>query len=120
MSSILVIDDDQQIRTFLRRTLEPAGYEVFEAKDGREGVDLYRANPTDLVITDLLMPDTDGLETTYVLTRDFPNAKIIAITGEGGDRNFLDVAKRFGAHQTLTKPFSVKELLETVKQELSG
>lgn len=116
MASILVIDDQEQVRTFLRFTLERNGHRVFEAKDGREGLDTYRTNPTDLVIMDIIMPDTDGLEATYVLTRDFPGAKIIAITGQQGNRNFLDVAKLFGAHQTLEKPFTVDQLLEAVTE----
>ena len=114
MASILVIDDQEQVRTFLRFALERNGHTVCEAKDGREGLDTYRTNPTDLVIMDIIMPETDGLEATYVLTRDFPGAKIIAITGQQGNRNFLEVAKLFGAHQTLEKPFTVDQLLEAV------
>ncbi len=116
MASILVIDDQEQVRTFLRFALERNGHTILEAKDGREGLETYRATPTDLVIMDIIMPDTDGLEATYVLTRDFPGAKIIAITGQQGNRNFLDVAKLFGAHGTLEKPFTVDQLLEAVTE----
>ena len=116
MASILVIDDQEQVRTFLRFALERNGHTILEAKDGREGLETYRTTPTDLVIMDIIMPDTDGLEATYVLTRDFPGAKIIAITGQQGNRNFLDVAKLFGAHGTLEKPFTIDQLLEAVTE----
>lgn len=120
MATILVIDDEQQVRTLLRQALTGAGYEVVEAKNGREGLKQYRKAPTDLVITDILMPDEDGLEATLELTREYPDAKVIAITGGSGDRNFLDVAKLFGARKTLTKPFELDRLLETVREELKN
>ncbi len=118
MASILVIDDLEGMRRFLRVTLEQAGYQVVEARNGQEALEQYRGKPTDVVIMDIIMPGTDGLEATYVLMRDFPDAKIIAMTGQQGDRNFLDVAKLFGAHRTLEKPFTVEQLLEAVQQEL--
>lgn len=120
MATILVIDDEQQVRTLLRQALTGAGYEVVEAKNGREGLKRYRKAPTDLVITDILMPDEDGLEATLELTREYPDAKVIAITGGSGDRNFLDVAKLFGARKTLTKPFELDHLLEAVREELKN
>ncbi len=120
MATILVIDDEQQVRSLLRKALSGAGYEVKEATNGREGLEQYRQSPADLVITDILMPDEDGLEATLELTREFPDAKIIAITGGSGDRNFLDVAKLFGARRTLTKPFELDKLLGAVQEELQS
>ena len=120
MSTILVIDDEQQVRSLLRQALTGAGYDVVEAKNGREGLDQYRTQPTDLVITDILMPDEDGLEATLELTREYPNVKVIAMTGGSGDHNFLDVAKLFGARRTLTKPFELDHLLEAVREELKA
>ena len=116
--SILIIDDDEQTRILLRRVLEEAGYLVSEASGGREGLRQFRQAPTALVITDLLMPDMDGLEVTMALHRESPNAKIIALTGGSGKRDFLDVAKHLGAHRTIKKPISIVELLQTVQQEL--
>ena len=121
MPSILVVDDENQIRRLVRETLEQAGYRVTEASDGKEALQQYRLAPADLVIMDILMPKQDGLETTVALRREFPEAKIIVITGGSdmiGTLNFLDVAKMLGAHSTLQKPFEMKALLDTVQAEL--
>ncbi len=120
MPTILVIDDEEQVRSLLRQALTGAGYEVVEAGNGRQGLDRYREAPTDLVITDILMPDEDGLEATLQLTREFPEVKIIAMTGGSGNTNFLDVAKLFGARKTLSKPFELARLLEAVRDELKN
>ena len=118
MAAILVIDDEEIIRVLLRSALEAAGYEVTEAANGREGLDLYRKRPTDLVITDILMPELNGLDMLMELTREFLDAKVIAISGAGGERNVLDVAKLLGARQTFPKPFSIPDLLSVVRYEL--
>ena len=121
MPSILVVDDEDQIRRLIHETLEQAGYHVTEARDGKEALKQYRLAPADLVIMDILMPDQDGLETTVALRREFQNVKIIAITGGSdmiGILTFLDVAKMLGAHSMLQKPFDMKTLLDTVQAEL--
>lgn len=118
--SILIIDDDEQTRLLLRRVLEEAGHLVSEAPNGQEGLRLFRQTPIALVITDLFMPDMDGLEVTRVLHRESPTVKIIAITGGSGKRDFLDIAKRLGAHRTMNKPISIADLLQAVEQELLG
>jgi CheY-like chemotaxis protein len=121
MPSILVVDDEDQIRQLIRDTLEQAGYEVQEARDGKEGLDQYRSRPADLVIMDILMPDQDGLESIMTLRREFPAARVIAITGGSdmiGILNFLDVAKMLGARRTLQKPFEMKTLLDAAADEL--
>ncbi len=123
MPSVLIVDDDDQIRILVRETLEQAGYSVTEARDGKEGLQRYRLTPSDLVIMDILMPGQDGLESILSLRREFPQAKIIAITGGSdmiGMLNFLDVAKMLGAHRTLRKPFDMKALIEAVQAELSA
>jgi two-component system response regulator (stage 0 sporulation protein F) len=120
MASILVIDDDEQIRVFLRQVLEEAGYIVMKAPNGREGLRQFRKTPTALVITDLLTPDRDGLEVTMALHREAPQVKIIALTGGSGQRDFLDTAKHLGAHLTMRKPVTVTELLQVAQQELQG
>jgi two-component system response regulator (stage 0 sporulation protein F) len=118
MAAILVIDDEEIIRVLLRSALEAAGYEVTEATNGREGLDLYRKKPMDLIITDILMPELSGLDMLMELTREFLDAKVIAISGAAGERNVLDVAKLLGARQTFPKPFSIPDLLNAVRYEL--
>lgn len=122
MPSVLVVDDEDQIRQLIRETLEQAGYDVQEARDGKEGLERYRAKPADLVIMDILMPDQDGLESIMTLRREFPASRVIAITGGSdmiGILNFLDVAKMLGARRTLQKPFEMRTLLEAAAAELS-
>jgi CheY-like chemotaxis protein len=116
--SILLIDDNDQIRDILRRRLEEAGYFVMDAANGREGLRQFRQTPVALVITDLLMPDSDGLEVTMTLRRESPHVKIIALTGGVGNLNLLEVAKLLGAHRTIMKPIEIAELLDVVQQML--
>ncbi|MBU6432131.1 MAG: response regulator [Nitrospirae bacterium] len=118
MATILIIDDEELIRVLLRSTLEAAGYEVTEAANGRQGLELYRHRQTDLVITDILMPELNGLDMLLELTREFLHAKVIAISGAGGEKNVLDVAKLLGARQTFQKPLSLPQLLCAVRYEL--
>lgn len=119
MARILLIDDEEAIRALMRSVLESAGLEVTEATNGRDGVALYRQRPADLVITDISMPEGDGLNLILELTRDFSNVKVIAMSGEREQSN-LNAAKLLGARQTLRKPFSMDTLLRTVLNELLG
>jgi len=100
--------------------LEREGYEILEAPDGAEGIKIYREEPTDIVITDILMEGKEGIETIRELKKDFPDVKIIAISGGGRiePESYLNMAQKFGALQTLTKPFDRKELLEAVRKLL--
>lgn len=121
MPSVLVVDDQEQVRQLIREALEQAGYEVEEACNGKEGLERYRARSTDLVIMDILMPDQDGLEGIMTLRREFPNSRVIAMTGGSeaiGVLDFLDVAKMLGARRALRKPFELKVLLDTVAAEV--
>jgi CheY-like chemotaxis protein len=120
MARILVIDDDRQARNVLKQILSRAGYDVVEAQDGAEGVRLFQATPADLVITDILMPEKEGLETIQELRQSAPQVKIIAISGGGekGNLNFLRIAEKLGAQQTIQKPFSRQTLLDAVAQVL--
>lgn len=120
MATILIIDDEELIRVLLRSTLEAEGYEVAEAANGRQALELYRHRPTDLVITDIVMPELNGLDLLLELTREFLDAKVIAISGEGGEKNVLDVAKLLGARQTFRKPLSLPHLLSAVRFELEN
>jgi two-component system response regulator (stage 0 sporulation protein F) len=117
-ATILIIEDEGAIRALLRFALEAAGYEVTEAANGRQGLDLYRRRPTDLIIADMLMPELNGLDLLLDLTREFLHAKVIAISGAGGEQNVLDVAKLLGARQTFEKPFNIPQLLDAVRYEL--
>jgi two-component system response regulator (stage 0 sporulation protein F) len=120
IASILIIDDDEQIRALLRQVLEKAGYTVIEARNGEEGLRLFRQTPPALVITDLLMPDKDGLEVIMALHRESPPVRIIALTGGKKEFDFLDTAKLLGAHRLMRKPVTRAELLQAVQDELQG
>ena len=123
MPSVLVVDDEDQLRQLIREILEKAGYQVTEARDGKEAVLQYRLAPADVVIMDILMPEQDGLESISTLRQEFPNVKIIAITGGSemiGILGFLDVARMMGAHRTLQKPFEMQTLLDSVQAELQA
>ena len=120
MARIIVIDDDVQIRVLLKEILQQEGYEVVDAPDGLEGVRLYRENPADLVITDIIMPEKGGLEIIRELRTDFPEVKIMAISGGGriGPEPYLQIAERLGAKSILTKPIERDELIGAVREAL--
>ncbi len=121
MANILIVDDDSQIRSLFRRILEAEGYEVSEAADGKEGAQRFRDWPPDLVLMDIFMPEQEGLETIRELRWDFPDVKIIAISGGGmsGRMEPLEVAEKFGAALSLKKPISREQLLESVRAVLA-
>jgi two-component system response regulator (stage 0 sporulation protein F) len=119
MATILIIDDEESIRHLLKEVLERAHHRVLEAPDGQAGLTLYQQNKVDLVLMDILMPGTDGLEATLQLTREYLDAKVIAMTGAQGDRNFLAVAKLFGARRVFEKPFDLDTLVQAVNEELA-
>lgn len=120
MERILVIDDEEQVLNLLGTALAIEGYAVQKAFNGKEGMKLQREDPVDLIIIDLLMPEKEGIETIRELTAEFPNTKIIAISGGGhiGPEHYLSMAKVFGAQRTLTKPIGRDELIRTVKEVL--
>jgi CheY-like chemotaxis protein len=121
MPHILIVDDDHLVRSVLRQMLEPEGYTVTEAPDGRVGLARWREEPADLLLTDLLMPEQDGIEIIRAVRKGWPNAKIIAMTG-GGKMGIdcLPVAKQLGAHKTLHKPMDRVTLLAAVEEVLQG
>jgi len=120
MARILIIDDEQQIRSMLRLMLERDGYEVVEAPDGIEGIRAYRQNPADLIITDLIMPNQDGIGMIIELQKEFPDVKIIAMSGGGLNKpeGYLKGAKKLGAAYTLTKPIDREKMLRAVKNTI--
>jgi CheY-like chemotaxis protein len=115
---ILVIDDEPDVRTALAAVLAQASYQVLTAEHGGDGLDLYRRHGADLVITDMLMPEKDGLETIQAMLRLDPTAKIIAVSGGGGP--FLAMAGGMGARRTLMKPFTPADLLQAVDEVLAA
>ncbi len=123
MARILVIDDEDQLRIMFRKSLERDGYQVMDAPNGKVGMKLCHEEPFDLVITDILMPEQDGIETIGEIRRYFPETKIIATSG-GGQRisanDVLHTAGILGAHCTLCKPFHIEELLSAVIDTLGN
>ncbi len=122
MAKILVVDDDRQVREMIKLTLERDGLQVVEAEDGLQAMEKYRADEFDLVITDIVMPGKEGIETIMEMKGLNPEARIIAISGGGriNPEDYLGWARRFGVAQTFTKPVDRSELLATVHQLVSA
>jgi len=122
MSRVLLVDDDDLSRSTVQAMLSRMGHEVTAVGDGREALQLCRAEPPQLVITDLIMPDTDGLELIQEIRKFAPSLPIIAISGGGrvNANEYLTVAQKFGAAVVLAKPFSNLELREAVGAALAG
>lgn len=120
MPRILIIDDDDIIKRMLRRMLTRAGYDVLDAADGKEGIERFRENDVDLVITDLIMPEKEGLEMIMELKTDFPDIKIIAMSGgaQMGPEGYLQLADALGAQRTLKKPIAREDLLAAIEEIL--
>lgn len=117
VARILVIDDEDQIRMMLRQVLEDAGYDVDDAPNGLEGLRRYRERPADLIITDMIMPKKEGMETILDLKLDYPSVKIIAISGGGriGPHPYLEIAEGLGAERVFIKPFRIEDLLLAIR-----
>jgi YesN/AraC family two-component response regulator len=122
MENILIIDDEPQIRSMIRLMLERAGYTVSEASEGVEGIRSFREKSSDLIITDLIMPNKDGIGMIIDLKKEFPAVRIIAMSGGGLNRpeGYLLGAKKLGASCTLSKPINRQDLLRAVKDTLKG
>lgn len=120
MADILVIDDDDDFRAMLCKLLIRAGYRVLDCQNGKKGIALIRKNAVPLVITDLIMPDQEGIETIIQLRKEFPEVKIIAISGGGRGSSdiYLDSAMRLGASRCFSKPFETATFLDAVREQL--
>jgi CheY-like chemotaxis protein len=120
MADILIIDDDDVFRDVLAGALEQAGHQVRQATNGVEGLQMFHALPAALVITDIVMPEKEGLDTIRDLRRDFPKARIIAMSGglAHDPRLYLHMAEKFGATAVLAKPFNLADLKKTVDDAL--
>ena len=121
MARILIIDDDAIIRRMLGLMLTKAGYEVVDAADGQAGIELFRENDIDLVLTDLIMPEKEGIEMILELKNDFPDVKIIAMSGgaQMGPEGYLQLADALGAQRTLKKPIVREDLLGAITEILA-
>ena len=122
MARILVIDDDSAARDTIVQVLEDGGYEVTSAEDGKRGLVSFRREPPDLVITDIIMPEKEGIQTITEMRGERPNAKIIAISGGGriGNTDFLRIARHLGAMDVIAKPFDPDDLLSRVERCLDS
>lgn len=116
MTRVLIVDDEPAFRQIVKRLLEPEGFQVFEAVDGASGLDTFKANPVEIVITDILMPRQDGFQFIKKLRELGLNITIIATSGGGQliARDFLERIDGFGADFVLTKPFDTKRFLDLI------
>ncbi len=122
MTTILIIDDDLACRKAHRHLINQEGYDIFEASDGKEAIGLCKNLPMDIVITDLFMPEKEGIETIIELRRDFPKVKIIVVSGgskkKSGLSTTLHMAKKLGAQFTFIKPVNKLELVSAIQKLL--
>jgi two-component system, chemotaxis family, chemotaxis protein CheY len=119
MANVLVIDDEEQLRRLVARILRAEGHEVRVAANGREGLQMFREARPALLITDIVMPDQEGIETIIELRREAPEFPILAISG-GGEGVYLKLAAGVGATETLAKPFGADELVAAVERLLAN
>ena len=122
MADIIIIDDEDTLRSTMRKILERDGHDIREAADGDRGMELVREQVADLVITDIYMPGKEGMETIQELKEDFPEIRILAVSGGatlGASGPLMD-AELFGADGSLAKPFTVESLQGAVKNVLDG
>lgn len=122
MATILIIDDDPDVLRSLRRVLESGGHSVVEAGDGQTALRHFAGQPTDLVITDIYMPEMDGIQFIMRLKEAFPEARVIAMSGGGwqAKENVLGAASILGAEAVLEKPFTVEDVASAVERVLAG
>lgn len=122
MAKIIVIDDEPYILLMIKKMLENEGYDVELANNGKEGLEQIRRDPPDLVITDIVMPEKEGLEMIREVRSRFPEMKIIAISGGGrlDSGEYLEPARHFGAARILRKPFQKKDMVAAVSELLNN
>jgi YesN/AraC family two-component response regulator len=121
MKKILIIDDEASFLKMLKKLFEKNGYEVIGARDGNQGIKLFKEHSPDIIITDLIMPGKEGLETIREIKALNASIKIIAMSGGGvgNPEMYLEIAKKFGAQHSFRKPINNETLLLTVKKLLS-
>jgi CheY-like chemotaxis protein len=119
--TVLVVDDDLMVVQAVAFLLEDRGFQVMTATDGAQGLRLYRTHRPDLVLTDIIMPEKEGIALTRELRSEFPDAKIIAMSGGGriGNSDYIKIARALGADAGLYKPFDDDELVDTIQTVLA-
>ncbi len=122
MWKLLVVDDDEALRVFLRKVLERAGHTVLVAGNGREALRLLEREPVDGMISDMIMPECEGVETLLAVRKRFPALRVVAISGGGRltPSDLLTLAQAAGARKTLAKPFTAEELLAVVNEVMAA
>jgi CheY-like chemotaxis protein len=115
MPSVLIVDDDTEVRKLLRESFEEAGFDVDMASDGAEGLAKYRARRADVVVTDILMPKRSGIELVSTLLREDRYVQIIAMSGVVGER-FLEAGMEFGVKRVFAKPVNVDDLVTAARE----
>jgi CheY-like chemotaxis protein len=122
MSGVLIVEDDKELREMLKMSLLRSGFIVLEAKNGKDAITHFKPALTDLVVTDLIMPEEDGLKVVIKLRELKPSIKIIAISGGGkvGPGSYLNLAKALGADAIFSKPFSINDLTTKIEQLLDS
>lgn len=118
LTNILIIDDDIFLRELIKDILIDHPVNLFEAGNGDQGLEILKQEPIHLVITDIIMPEKEGLESIIEIIQKYPGIKILAISGGGssGSEQYLEMASNLGAHATLSKPFDKNELLEKMNE----
>jgi len=121
MAGILIVDDDDLTRGVIKRILELGNHTIFQVNNGQEALQVVSTAPIDLIITDILMPERDGLDVIAQVKGTHPWVKVLAYSGGGAHRDFdvLSLAKELGAHAAIQKPFSVSDLLSSVEKLLA-
>ncbi len=114
IKKILVVDDEESITDIIKIMLSAKGYEVIIANNGKQGLDLYREKKPDLVITDIIMPDMEGIEFLKILKKENKNLPVIVMSGHPTGKQFLNISRFLGAHSYLQKPFSSSELITLI------
>lgn len=120
MARILIIDDNEQIREMIGEYLKTEGFEVETAADGAQGLAAFRRRPAALIITDLVMPEKEGLEVITEIKQLNPSTKIIAVSGGGYNQNlaYLTIAERLGADRAISKPVKIEALMALIRELL--
>src|SRR5664279_232277 len=121
MPGVLIVEDDKELREMLKLSLLRRNFTVFEADNGKSAIAHFKPTITDLVVTDIIMPEEDGLKVIMKLRELKPTIKIIAISGGGkaGPGSYLNMAKALGADAVYSKPFSINDLIVTIEQLLT-
>jgi DNA-binding response OmpR family regulator len=122
MPGVLIVEDDKELREMLKMSLLRRNFTVLEAENGKEAITHFKPSLTDLVVTDLIMPEEDGLKVVIKLRELKPSVKIIAISGGGkvGPGSYLNLAKALGADAIYSKPFSINDLTAKIEQLLDN